>query len=435
MVGSRSFEFSAEGWSIQVEYPLAAPDEVIYRIRVNSTDGSFSWEGEVDPSGRVSGAQAGESALPVVAWLGHLASLPAGMAEDDVFILQPEAGVQFSVRGADPDLETEIAGLRDAEGPGQYVNVWGELVCEGEGLSGCLLTVDQLLYGSQHAVTDVVDGWEGVIYSRSPLPGSGGDDYLALNGRYPLQYGIWARDEGVRAELEGLRDSGTVIRVYGQMLTGVPDWNNTQIQVERFETVEDSSGEIQPAPVYPDATQKEGWLLYENERYGYQIQYPPEAELMESGIMGYPSDENGMPVGGLPEGVTLDSYLSYLEQTYGNNLCVQIQTSLGYIMISAPENAEFRFAICGRTGVGVAEITDFELEVRADGRYYTAQGMDVHAGGESLVDHNESVRLTLDDGTRIEFGARPVPNATFDDYLMKGRPLLLSILETYVSTR
>ncbi len=179
----------------------------------------------------------------------------------------------------------------------------------------------------------------------------------------------------------------------------------------------------------------DGWLAYDNDRYGYQIQYPPEATLMESGVMGYPSDENGVPVGGFPEGVTQDTYFQYLEQTYGDNLCVQIQTSLGYIMISVPENAEFKYAICGRTGVGVATITGFELEVRVDGRYYTAQGMEVQSGGESLADHNETVHFTLEDGTRIEFGSRPSIDATYADYLMKGRPLLMSILETYIGTR
>jgi hypothetical protein len=193
--------------------------------------------------------------------------------------------------------------------------------------------------------------------------------------------------------------------------------------------------EVSPTAEFHEAQLVDGWLTYTNDRYGYQIQYPPEASIEESGIQGYPSDENGMPAGGLPEGVTLDTYLQYLEQTYGNNLCIQIQTNIGYIMINAPENEGFKYANCGRTGVGVAAITNFELEVRVDGKSYTARGMDIQGGGESLAEHNEDVIVTLDDGTRIEFGPRPTVNATFEDYLLKGRPLLLSILETYVSTQ
>jgi hypothetical protein len=435
LVGARSFRFTAESWTVQLDYPIVSPDQVTYTVMVSNSDESFGWEGVVDASGGVTRLAGGTAGAPVTAWLGHIASLPAGMAEEDVFILYPETGVEFGIRGEDAGIESEIEGLRDAQGVGEYVNIWGILVCEGEGISGCMITVNRLLYGASSEIVDTVDGWEGVIYSGSPVPGSGGDDFFALVGRYPIQYGIWARDEGVRADLEALRDTGEVIRVYGQMLAGVPDWNNTQIQVERFELVDHPSGEIPAAPSYPETGIRDGWQVYENERYGYQIQYPPEATLEESGIQSYPSDENGLPVGGLPEGVTVENYFQYLEQTYGNNLCVQIRTSLGYITISAPENSGFKYANCGRTGVGVAEITKIELEVQADGKYYTAQGMDIQAGGESLVDHNETVFFTLEDGTRIEFGSRPAADATFEDYLMKGRPLLLSIIETYVSTR
>jgi hypothetical protein len=435
LVGSRSFRFTAESWTIQIEYPLVAPDQVTYSVIVSSSESGFAWEGTVDAAGNISGRIGAGPEVPVVAWLGHIASLPAGMSEDDVFILGTEGGMEFGLRGVDSSVEAQIAAVRDAVGQGEFVNIWGSLMCEGEGVSGCTITADRLLYGAPSETLDTVDGWEGVIYSGPSGPRSGGDDYFVLTGRYPVEYGIWSRDEGVLAELQALRDTGTVIRIFGQLMAGVPDWNNTQIQVERFEVIQNPGGEVPAAPSYPEASTREGWMVYDNERYGYQIQYPPEATLEESGIQGYPSDENGMPVGGLPEGVTQDTYFQYLEQTYGNNLCVQIRTSLGYIMISAPENAEFRYAICGRTGVGVAEITNFDLDVRANGKYYTAQGMDVQAGGESLTDHNETVRFTLEDGTRIEFGARPVADATYEDYLMKGRPLLLSILETYLSTR
>lgn len=435
MVGSRSFEFSAAGWLMQVAFPIVAPEDTIYTISLTAPDGVLSWQGEVDAVGRITSSTADQGPLPVVAWLGHIASLPAGTAEEDVFILEPQAGEEFGIRGADSSLEAEITSLRDAEGQGEFINVWGSLDCSGEGFSGCMLTVTRLLYGASSESVDEVDGWEGVIYSGSPVPGSGGDDYFALLGPYPVQYGIWSRDEVVLAGLETQRDTGSVIRVYGQMMSGVPDWNNTQIQVDRFEAVENPSGEIPAAPTYPETIIRDGWLVYNNERYGYQIQYPPQATLEESGIQRFASDENGMPVGGLPEGVTLDTYFQYLEDTYGTNLCIQITTTLGYITISVPENEGFRYANCGRTGVGVATITDFKLDVLVDGKHYTARGMDIQSGGESLAEHNEDVVLTLDDGTRIEFGPRPVAEATFEDYLMKGRPLLLSILETYTSTR
>jgi hypothetical protein len=301
--------------------------------------------------------------------------------------------------------------------------------------NGCRITIERIRTGTEISAAETFESWEGVIYKGPADPHSGGDDYFALLGDFPMQYGIWAMEDTLRAELEALRDTGTPIRIWGTIVAGIPDWNGTQITVERFERVDIPSGDIPAAPDYPEVKLIDGWLIYTNDRYGYWIQYPPQATLLESGVMGYPSDGSGNPVGGLPEGVTIDTYIEYLEQTYGTNLCIQIQTTLGYLNISAPENEGFKYANCGRTGVGVATITAFELELRVDGKYYTARGMDVQAGGESLIDHNETVHMILDDGTRIEFGARPVAGATFEDYLMKGRPLLLNILETYLSVR
>jgi len=53
---------------------------------------------------------------------------------------------------------------------------------------------------------------------------------------------------------------------------------------------------------------------------------------------------------------------------------------------------------------------------------------------ETLACHNEMMRVGLDDGTQIEYGARHEPTATFEDYLMKGRDMLLQILASYEPT-
>jgi hypothetical protein len=160
MVGSRSFEFSAAGWLMQVAFPIVAPEDTIYTISLTAPDGVLSWQGEVDAVGRITSSTADQGPLPVVAWLGHIASLPAGTAEEDVFILEPQAGEEFGIRGADSSLEAEITSLRDAEGQGEFINVWGSLDCSGEGFSGCMLTVTRLLYGASSESVDEVDGWE-----------------------------------------------------------------------------------------------------------------------------------------------------------------------------------------------------------------------------------------------------------------------------------
>ena len=129
--------------------------------------------------------------------------------------------------------------------------------------------------------------------------------------------------------------------------------------------------------------------------------------------------------------MTLDNYFANLEETYGNNLCVGIKYSLGYVYISVPENIEFGYAICGRTGVGVAEIIQQEEELVIEGMNVTATGMEVIGEGESLDAHNETMVVRLPDGTRIEYGASPRADATYEDYLMKTKDILLLIVQSF----
>jgi len=431
IVGSTAYRFSGDGWLLDITYPIVAPEATIYIIELSNPNTGFNWQGQVDAQGRVTEMGAEISEITASAWFGHISSAAKGSGVDSILVLNPPNVGELGLAGANESIEAEIAQLRDAEGAEEYVHVWGAVTCDMDDSDGCMLVADRLRYGQVVTDPEPIEGWEGVIYKGPPGPRSGGDDYFALVGEFPVQFGVWAADEGLLGQLEDIRDTCTVIRVWGQMIVGIPDWNGTQIQVERFEVVVDSIAEIPPAPDWDSP--ENGWLTYTNDRYGYQISYPPEASLEEMGIHGYQTDENGMPVGGLPDGVTLETYFEYLEETYGNNLCIQITYALGYLTISVPENEGFRYATCGRTGVGVATITEIEQQVVVDGQTLTATGMDVQAGGETLDQHNETLYLLLPDGTRIEFGSRPVADATYQDYLMKGKPMLIQILETYTS--
>ena len=51
--------------------------------------------------------------------------------------------------------------------------------------------------------------------------------------------------------------------------------------------------------------------------------------------------------------------------------------------------------------------------------------------GETLDRHSEAFRIELEDGTTINFGALPREDATYEDYLMKTKEILLQILATY----
>ena len=82
--------------------------------------------------------------------------------------------------------------------------------------------------------TDEIADWRGVI--KSTEPGAQFDDYFELwtNGQI-IYFGIDSMDPAVQAQIEALRDSGRIVHLYGTLFSNVPDYNGSQIQVDRIE--------------------------------------------------------------------------------------------------------------------------------------------------------------------------------------------------------
>lgn len=85
--------------------------------------------------------------------------------------------------------------------------------------------------------TDEIADWRGVI--KSTEPGSQYDDYFELwtNGQI-IYFGIDSLDPAVKSQIDALRNSGRVVHLYGTLLSNVPDYNGSQIQVDRMEVEE-----------------------------------------------------------------------------------------------------------------------------------------------------------------------------------------------------
>ena len=83
--------------------------------------------------------------------------------------------------------------------------------------------------------TEEIADWRGVI--KSTGPGAQYDDYFELwtNGQI-IYFGIDSMDPAVQTQIKALRDSGKVVHLYGTLLSNVPDYNGSQIQVARIET-------------------------------------------------------------------------------------------------------------------------------------------------------------------------------------------------------
>jgi len=164
----------------------------------------------------------------------------------------------------------------------------------------------------------------------------------------------------------------------------------------------------------------EGWLTYTNDVYGYEFRYPPEATVTEA-----PETWFHLSREEYEKGVTFhDAY-----ERYTGKICVQVEYQLGWVNISAPVNDQFRYVNCGITGIGYDGRAVHET-LLIDGKTYSGGGWESQGPGETLRYHHEFLILDLDDGTKIEYGARPVETATFEDYLQI-RDDLVKIVQSY----
>jgi putative hemolysin len=84
--------------------------------------------------------------------------------------------------------------------------------------------------GTSEAIAD----WRGVI--KSTPPGAQYDDYFELwtNGQM-IYFGIDSQDPAIQTQIEALRDSGKIVHLFGTLFSNVPDYNGSQVLVERIE--------------------------------------------------------------------------------------------------------------------------------------------------------------------------------------------------------
>jgi putative hemolysin len=82
-----------------------------------------------------------------------------------------------------------------------------------------------------------ISDWWGVI--KSTEPGAQYDDYFERQDFGQIIYfGIDSMDPAVQTQIKALRDSGRIVHLYGTLLSNVPDFNGSQIQVDRIEVEE-----------------------------------------------------------------------------------------------------------------------------------------------------------------------------------------------------
>ena len=83
---------------------------------------------------------------------------------------------------------------------------------------------------------EIADWWRVI---KSTEPGAQSDDYFERQDLGQIIYfGIDSMDPAVKSQIEALRNSGKIVHFYGTLLSNVPDYNGSQIQVDRIEVEE-----------------------------------------------------------------------------------------------------------------------------------------------------------------------------------------------------
>jgi hypothetical protein len=85
--------------------------------------------------------------------------------------------------------------------------------------------------------TEEIADWWGTV--KSTMPVAQYDDYFERQDLGGIIYfGIDSLDPAVKSQIEALRDSGKIVHLFGTLLSNVPDYNGSQIQVDRIEVEE-----------------------------------------------------------------------------------------------------------------------------------------------------------------------------------------------------
>lgn len=153
-----------------------------------------------------------------------------------------------------------------------------------------------------------------------------------------------------------------------------------------------------PTPV-PTSSVVPGWLTYENDLLGYSFSYPPEAEIGAQGVGGFPPEE-------LPENMTTEAYLEYLQSIYPGGLCVSVQYKRGFLTVfPRGETGVARYVGgCGITGVGDYTIENWEEVITIDGGSHTASGHKLYIWETDQLEEEFYILLDINGNLRIDFG-------------------------------
>lgn len=216
------------------------------------------FRGECGPATQASGGEPGGSGgtggdgsggyMPpgatetIADWRGVIKSTEPGSQYDDYFELWTNGQIiYFGIDSMDPAVKSQIETLRDS---GKIVRLFGTLFSNVPDFNGSQIQVDRIEVEEQDSgsfippgATEEVFDWWGI--TKGTEPGAQYDDYFERQDLGQIIYfGIDSMDPAIKSQIEALRDSGKIVHIYGTLVSNVPDYNGSQILVDRIEVEE-----------------------------------------------------------------------------------------------------------------------------------------------------------------------------------------------------
>jgi putative hemolysin len=154
-----------------------------------------------------------------------------------------QTGNKLEIRTAADGSQNGICVSLDGNTCDEWAYYRGECGLASQKSQTPVLTVEATTEGNASGgymspgTTEEISDWWGVI--KSTESGAQFDDYFERQDLGQIIYfGIDSMDPAVKSQIEALRDSNKIVHLHGILLSNVPDYNGSQIQVDRIEVEE-----------------------------------------------------------------------------------------------------------------------------------------------------------------------------------------------------
>jgi hypothetical protein len=167
-------------------------------------------------------------------WWGVIRKTGSGAQYDDYFERQDLGQIiYFGIDSMDPAVQAQIKALRES---GKIVHLYGTLFSNVPDYNGSQIQVNRIEVEEQDSgTTEEISDWWGVIKSTQRTGAQFDDYFVRQDLGQMLYFGIDSMEPAVKSQIEALRESGKIVHLYGTLIRDIPDYNGSQIQVDRIQ--------------------------------------------------------------------------------------------------------------------------------------------------------------------------------------------------------